>query len=87
MQNGFQRCPYEHTLYIKFVEPGDVLIVCLYVDDLNFTSNNSKMIAEFREAMTRYFEMTDLGLMSYFLGIEVDQRNDGIFYFSKEICR
>ena len=71
IENGFQRCPFEHTLYIKFIEPGDILIVCLYVDDLIFTGNNLKMIAEFREAMVKHFEMTDIGLMSYFLGIEV----------------
>ncbi|CAJ2639943.1 unnamed protein product [Trifolium pratense] len=84
LQNGFQRCPFEHTLYIKFIDPGDVLIVCLYVDDLIFTGNNSKMIAEFREAMIRRFEMTDLGLMSYFLCIEVVQQNDGIFISQKK---
>ena len=73
-QNGFQRCPFEHTLYIKFVEPGDILIVLLYIDDLIFTGNNLKMVVEYREAMVKHFEMTDLGLMSYFLGIEVVQQ-------------
>jgi hypothetical protein len=58
--------------------------VCLYVDDLIFTGNNSKMIVEFREAMIRCFEMTDLGLMSYFLGIEVVQQKDGIFISQKK---
>ena len=63
----------------KFVDPGDILIVCLYVDDLIFTGNNSKLIVEFKEAMISCFEMTNLGLMSYFFGIEVNQRDDGIF--------
>jgi len=84
IQNGFQRCPFEYTLYIKFIDPGDVLIVCLYVNDLIFTGNNSKMIAEFREAMIRCFEMTDLSLMSYFLGIEVVQQKGGIFISQKK---
>ena len=79
IEHGFLRCPYEHTLYIKFNPEGDVLIVCLYVDDLIFTGNNPKLISEFREAMISQFEMTDLGLMSYFLGIEVHQLDDGIF--------
>ena len=70
VENGFPRCPFEHTLYIKFVEPSDILIVCLYVDDLIFTGNNLKTVAEFREAMVKHFEMTELGLISYFLGIE-----------------
>ncbi|XP_058740883.1 uncharacterized mitochondrial protein AtMg00810-like [Vicia villosa] len=65
------------------MDPGDVLIVCLYVDDLIFTGNNSEMITKFREAMIRHFEMIDLGLMSYFLGIEVVQQDDGIFISQK----
>lgn len=28
VEHGFQRCPFEHTLYIKFIDPGDILIVC-----------------------------------------------------------
>ncbi|KAI4357505.1 hypothetical protein L6164_001448 [Bauhinia variegata] len=51
IEHGFERCHFEHTLYVKFVEPGAILIVCLYVDDLIFTGSNSKMIEEFREAM------------------------------------
>nr|KYP70017.1 Retrovirus-related Pol polyprotein from transposon TNT 1-94 [Cajanus cajan] len=84
VHNGFQRCPFEHTLYIKSVDLDNILIVCLYVDDLIFTGNNPKMIAEFREAMVKCFEMTDLGLMSYFLGIEVIQQDDGIFISQKK---
>ena len=33
MEEGCQRCPYEHTLYIRY-NKGDIYIVCLYVDDL-----------------------------------------------------
>jgi len=77
--HGFHRCPYKHTLYIKFNTDGDILTVCLYMDDLIFTGNNPKLISTFREAMISQFEMTDLGLMSYFLGIEVSQLKDGIF--------
>jgi len=42
------------------------------------------MIAEFREAMIRCFEMIDLGLMSYFLDIEVVHQKDGIFISQKK---
>lgn len=77
-KNGFQRCPHEHTLYIKNNSQGDI-IVCLYVDDMIFIGNNMQLISEFREAMISQFEMTDLGLMSYFLGIEVTQTHNGIF--------
>ena len=55
-----------------------MLIVCLYVDDLIFTGNDESMFKEFKQSMMVEFDMTDLGKMSYFLGIEVLQKTDGI---------
>ena len=46
-----------------------MVFVFLYVDDLIFTGNNSSMIKEFKTLMEKEFEMTNLGLMAYFLGI------------------
>ncbi|KAK2966616.1 hypothetical protein RJ640_025301 [Escallonia rubra] len=60
-------------------EKSDILIVCLYVDDLIFTGNCVKMFDDFKKEMAKEFEMTDIGLMSYYLGIEVKQRDDEIF--------
>nr|GEW30017.1 retrovirus-related Pol polyprotein from transposon TNT 1-94 [Tanacetum cinerariifolium] len=40
------------------------------MDDLIFTGNNKRMIDQFKESMTREFDMTDMGLMKYFLGLE-----------------
>ena len=40
LTRGFQKCPNEHTLYIKSFFRGDILIICLYVDDLILTGNN-----------------------------------------------
>ena len=48
-----------------------MLIVCLYVDDLIFTSDFG--ITYFKAVMESEFEMTNLGLMKFFLGIEVQQ--------------
>ncbi|GKV49004.1 hypothetical protein SLEP1_g55778 [Rubroshorea leprosula] len=45
--------------------------------------NNPTMIEDFKKSMMGEFNMTDLGLMSYFLGIEVVQRKDGIFICQK----
>ena len=58
---------------------GDNLIVCLYVDDLIFTGINPSMFEDFKKAMTKEFEMIDIGLMAYYLGIEVKQMEDEIF--------
>ncbi|KAJ4719135.1 Retrovirus-related Pol polyprotein from transposon TNT 1-94 [Melia azedarach] len=68
-KNGFTKCPYEHALYIK-IKDEDILIVCLYVDDLIFTGSNASLFDDFKNTMTKEFEMTDIGLMAYYLSIE-----------------
>ncbi|CAH9103236.1 unnamed protein product [Cuscuta epithymum] len=85
--NGFMKCPQEHALYVKKNRQGDILLVCIYVDDLIFTGNNMTMFDEFKQVMTREFEMTDIGLMSYYLGIEVKQMDDGIFITQEGYAR
>ena len=64
---GFLKCPYEHSLFVKIGEFGKMLIVCLYVDDLIFTGNDSAMFYDFKKSMMDEFEMSDLGKMHYFL--------------------
>ena len=48
--------------------------MCFYVDDLIFTWNDEIMFTEFKKSMMLEFDMTNLGKMRYFLGIEVMQR-------------
>ncbi|XP_016670018.1 uncharacterized mitochondrial protein AtMg00810-like [Gossypium hirsutum] len=56
-----------------------MIIVSLYIDDLIVSSNDEQTIIEFRNSMKNEFDMTNLGRMRYFLGIEVLQKSDGIF--------
>ena len=83
LREGFQKCPHEHTLFVK-TENGKMLIVCLYVDDLIYTGNNYAMFEKFKESMMIEFEMTDLGMMHYYLGLEVVQSTTGIFISQKK---
>jgi len=69
IKNGFCRSNIEPTLYTKVTEHGQILIVCLYVDDMIYTSDFE--FYEFKAAMMKEFEMTDIGLMKYFLLIVV----------------
>ena len=85
-ENGFQQCPYEHALYVK-KKKEKILLVALYVDDLIFLGNNNQMIEEFKGTMTQEFEMTDLGLMKYFLGLEVRQEETGIFISQEKYAK
>ncbi|KAH9726279.1 hypothetical protein KPL70_008204 [Citrus sinensis] len=89
-EKGFTKCPYEHALYVK-EKDGDILIVCLYVDDLIFTGSNPSLFEEFKRVMIKEFEMTDIGLMACYLGIEVKQNEEGIVIsqesYAKEILK
>eukprot|EP00253_Pinus_taeda_P012378 PITA_12378 len=78
LENGFEKCEGEPTVYIK-EKYGKLLIVVLYVDDVTFTGNDDYLIENFKAVMKEEFEMTDMGLLRYFLGIEVDQNEIGIF--------
>ncbi|GAU46899.1 hypothetical protein TSUD_296780 [Trifolium subterraneum] len=59
-QEKFEKCPHEHTLFVKQDKKGNVLIVSLYVDDLIYTGNNEVMFGEFKQSMKNKFSMTDL---------------------------
>lgn len=52
--------------------------MAVYVDDLLVTSSSLEMIVEFKKGMASRFEMSDLGKLSYYLGIEVIQREGSI---------
>ena len=69
ISNGFSKSSSEPTLYTKVNQHGQILIVCLYVVDMIFLGNLS--LDEFMESM-KEFEMTNIGLMKLFLGIEIE---------------
>ena len=89
-ENGYKQCPHEHALFSK-KSGGNVILVALYVDDLIFSGNNDEIIEEFKSTMTREFEMTDLGLLKFFLGLEVKQGETDIFIsqetYAKDILK
>ena len=76
---GFQSCESEQTLFTRRSQEGKIIIVSIYVDDLIFTRNDEAMLSEFKNSMLREFDMSDLGRMRFFLGIEVLQQSDGIY--------
>ena len=49
----------------------DTLIIYLYVDDLIYTSNCDVVLTKFKQLMKDEFDMTDLGVMNFFLGLEI----------------
>lgn len=77
MELGFVRCMKEPSVYRRAVRE-NLLVIAVYVDDLFITGTSLKMIKEFKEEMALRFEMSDLGRLSYYLGIEVNQHAEGI---------
>ena len=75
---GFIRCASDANLYV-LKKDGNIVLVVLYVDDLNITGDNEDMVKNTREILSLEFEMTDLGLMHFCLGIEVWQEASIIF--------
>lgn len=55
------------------------MTIVLYVDDLLITGNDEDLIQQTRKALSTEFEMTDLGLLHYCLGIEVWQNSGEVF--------
>lgn len=83
---GFERSLSESTLYVKKVG-SNVTIISLYMDDLLVTENNIALIKEFKKEMMKVFEMTDLGEMTYFLGMEIEQTQNGVFVCQKKYMK
>ena len=74
---GFIKSKADSNLYYK-VEDGNPVILLLYVDDL-FVTGMDGLISDTKRKLVVEFEMKDLGMMHYFLGMEVWQNVDGIF--------
>ena len=72
MSIGFTKSDADPILYDKVMN-NEPLILVLYVDDL-FLIGNEKLIIWCKKKLDSEFEMKDLGLMHYFLGLEVWQR-------------
>lgn len=69
----FVRSENEATLYLKLLAVREKLLMSTYVDNLLITRNDDNLLLEFKDYMQVEFEMSDLGLMNYFLSLEVYQ--------------
>jgi hypothetical protein len=73
----FRRTPSEHAIYVR--QNSNVqLVVGVYVNNLIITGSDRNNIRLFKEEMAAAFKMSDLGLLHYYLGIEVKESTGGI---------
>ncbi|GJV93754.1 putative ribonuclease H-like domain-containing protein [Tanacetum coccineum] len=78
LDNGFQRGKIDKTLFIKR-HKGDILLVQVYVDDIIFGSTKKELCNAFEKLMHEKFQMSSMGELAFLLGLQVQQKKDGIF--------
>ncbi|GJY02108.1 putative ribonuclease H-like domain-containing protein [Tanacetum coccineum] len=78
LSNGFKRSKIDQTLFIK-KQKGDILLVQVYVDDIIFGSTNKELCIGFEKLMKDKFQMSSMGELAFFLELQVQQKEDGIF--------
>ncbi|GKA73705.1 putative ribonuclease H-like domain-containing protein [Tanacetum coccineum] len=74
----YKRGKIDKTLFIRR-DKGDILLVQVYVDDIIFGSTKKSLCTEFEKMMHKKFQMSSMGELTFFLGLQVKQKEDGIF--------
>nr|GFC77537.1 retrotransposon protein, putative, unclassified [Tanacetum cinerariifolium] len=78
LENGFHRGTIDQTLFIK-KQQKDILSVQIYVDNIIFGATNKALCQSFEKLMKDNFQMSSMGELTFFLGLQVKQKKDGIF--------
>ena len=98
LSQKFQRCRSDPNVYIQYYD-GHLIIIVLYFDDLLITGSTVASISAIKTTLHNAFEMSDLGLLKQFLGLEIEKNYDGImvtnskyisdllFNFNMDECR
>ena len=84
IENHFTRGTIDKTLFHRNFN-GSSIFVQIYVDDIIFGSTDEKLCSKFSKLMQSKYEMSMIGELTYFLGLQVKQVKDGIFIKSNQI--
>ena len=78
MENQFKRGNAESTLFIQ-KNKKHFVVAQVYVNDIIFGSTNDNLVKSFADEMKTMFEMSMVGKLTYFLGLQVKQTDKGIY--------
>nr|GFC43206.1 uncharacterized mitochondrial protein AtMg00810-like [Tanacetum cinerariifolium] len=78
LKHHYRRGTIDKTRFLK-KDSRHIILVHVYVDDIIFGSTNKAWCDEFEVLMKDEFEMSDMGKLTFFLGLQVKQLPDGIF--------
>ncbi|GJR92249.1 retrovirus-related pol polyprotein from transposon TNT 1-94 [Tanacetum coccineum] len=76
-EHKFVRGKIDNTLFVYKTQT-DVILVQIYVDDIIFGSTSTKLCKQFAKLMTQRYEMSMMGVLTYFLGFQIKQSERGI---------
>jgi hypothetical protein len=87
---GFEMGRVDKTLFL-LRQGDDILTVQVYVDDIVFGGSSHSLVARFAEDMIKEFEMSMMGELQFFLGLQIKQAKEGTFLhqakYTKDILK
>jgi hypothetical protein len=87
---GFEMGKVDKTLFL-LRQDDDILIVQVYVDDIVFGGSSHSLVARFAEDMSEEFDMSMMGELQFFLGLQIKQAKEGTFVhqakYTKDILK
>ncbi|WVZ81140.1 LOW QUALITY PROTEIN: hypothetical protein U9M48_028556 [Paspalum notatum var. saurae] len=86
LKSGFGMGSVDKTLFL-LSRGGDTLIVQIYVEDIIFGGSSHALVSSFAEQMSREFEMSLMGELQFFLGLQIKQGPEGIFIHQAKYTR
>ncbi|WVZ53116.1 hypothetical protein U9M48_004102 [Paspalum notatum var. saurae] len=86
LKSGFVIDSVDKTLFL-LSRGGDNLIVQIYVDDIIFGGSSRALVSSFAEQMSREFEMSLMGELQFFLGLQIKQGPEGTFVHQAKYIR
>jgi hypothetical protein len=71
IEQGYNRCHFDHCVYFKGLENGSYIILLLYVDDMVVTGSNMKDINVLKKKLSNSFAMKDLATAKKIFGMRI----------------
>jgi hypothetical protein len=78
LEKGFKMGSVDKTLFL-LKQGTDILLVQIYIDDIIFGGSSHALVAKFSNTMSREFEMSMMGELTFFLGLQINQTHEGTF--------
>ena len=76
---GYYQSQADHNMFYKHNRQGKVAILIVYVDDIVLTGDDNEELERLKKRLAAEFEIKDLGMLKYFLGMEFARSKEGIF--------